>query len=233
MDSANVSFFGVPVVEQGADQIATHWGAAPDRLRLLVFADRMLAWRLARSRVTRQFLAASGSRMVPNGAGICRQVRTATGHRPDAFVEFQAVIRIMAHAESEGGTIYLVGRSPEQLQHVEQNVRATFPELRVVGRAVFHPAQGDSIATAIRKAAPRLVFVGTDAARPLAWIREQADALGPLTVLVALRAAQRMAGRVQAPRAGSWLALIVRPFIWPVLLGHRLRVRRQRKTRKA
>ena len=232
MDSSNVSFFGVPVAEQGADEIASVWGSAAADLRMLIFADRMLAWRMARSRPFRRFLGETGSRMVPNGSGIRRQVRVATGHRPEPVVEFQAVIRIMAHAEQDGGTIYLLGRSPEQLQHMEQNVRATFPELRVVGRAVFHPSRGASIATAIRKASPRLVFVGTDARRPLAWVHEHVEELGPVTVLVAFRAAQRMAGRARAPRPAAWAALPLRPFIWPVLLGHRLRVRRRRKKRR-
>ena len=226
-------FFGVPLVEQSPDELAASWGGERSRLGALIFADRMLLWRLARSRVTRQFLLDIDGRIAPVGRGTARQGRVATGGRVGPFVEFQSVVRIMARAEEDTSSVYLVGRSAEQLQRVEQNVRATFPALRVVGRAVFHPANTASITTAIRKAGPRLVFVGSDAPVLLRWIRDQAGDFGPVLTIVSGRAAQRMAGRPQAPRSGAWLALLIRPFVWPALLVHRLMARRRRNTRTA
>ncbi len=221
-------FFGVPLVEQTTEELADVWGAARSQLGALIFADRTLLWRIARSRPMRQYLLDVPGRVVPNGGGAARQIRVATGCRVGAFSEFQSVVRIMARAEADGATVYLVGRSQDQLQRVEQNVRATFPQLRVVGRAVFHASNTESITTAIRKAGPRLVFVGSDAPILLRWMREQSSQFGPVLTIVAFRAAQRMAGRSATPRPGAWAAVLVRPFIGFPLIVHRLRAHYRR-----
>ena len=226
-------FFGVPLVEHTTEDIAETWGAARSQLGALIFADRMLLWRIIRSRVTRQYLLDVRGRVAPNGRGAARQIRVATGCRVGAFPEFQSVVRIMARAEGDGATVYVVGRSQDQLQRVEQNVRATFPQLRVVGRAVFHVSNTEAMTTAIRKAGPRIVFVGSDAAAFLKWIREHSRQFGPVLIIVASRAAQRMAGRSSVPRSGAWVAMLVRPFMVVPLIAHRLWTRYHRRTRTA
>jgi N-acetylglucosaminyldiphosphoundecaprenol N-acetyl-beta-D-mannosaminyltransferase len=226
-------FFGVPLVEQTTEELAESWGAARSQLSALIFADRMLLWRIARSRITRQYLLDVGGRVVPNGRGPARQVRVATGCRVGAFQEFQSVVRVMARAEADGATVYLVGRSQDQLQRVEQNVRATFPQLRVVGRAVFHVANMESITTAIRKAGPRIVFVGSDAPILLRWMREHSNRFGPVLTLIAFRAAQRMAGKPASPRSGVWAAHLARPFMGAPLIAHRLWAHYHRNRRSA
>ncbi|MEX2444947.1 MAG: WecB/TagA/CpsF family glycosyltransferase [Alkalispirochaeta sp.] len=208
-------------MEQTPEDVADTWGAARSQVGALIFADRMLLWRIVRSRMTRQYLLDIQGRAVPNGRGPARQIRVATGCRVGVFPEFQSVVRIMARAESDGATVYLVGRSQDQLQRVEQNVRATFPHLRVVGRAVFHASNTEAITTAIRKAGPRIVFVGSDAPVILQWIREQSRQFGPVLILMAFRAAQRMAGRAATPRSGTWAAILVRPFMGLPLIAHR------------
>ncbi|MFW5694041.1 MAG: WecB/TagA/CpsF family glycosyltransferase [Alkalispirochaeta sp.] len=226
-------FFGVPLVEQTPEDLADTWGVARSKLGALIFADRMLLWRIVRSRVTRQYLLDIHGRVIPNGRGGARQARVATGCRIAAFPEFQSVVRIMARAERDGATVYLVGRSQDQLQQVEQNVRATFPQLRVVGRAVFHASNTEAMTTAIRKAGPRLVFVGSDAPALLKWIREHSSRFGPVLIVVALRAAQRMAGRTAVPRSGAWAAVLVRPLMVFPLIAHRLWMRYRRSTPRA
>lgn len=226
-------FFGIPLVEHTTDDVAEMWGAARSQLGTLIFADRMLLWRIIRSRATRQYLLNVGGRVAPNGRGATRQIRVATGCRIEAFPEFQSVVRIMARAESDGATVYVVGRSQDQLQRVEQNVRATFPQLRVVGRAVFHASNTEAMTTAIRKAGPRIVFVGSDAPALLKWIREHSRQFGPVLIIVASRVAQRMAGRSSGPRSGAWAAMLVRPFMVVPLIAHRLWTWYHRRTRTA
>jgi exopolysaccharide biosynthesis WecB/TagA/CpsF family protein len=226
-------FFGVPIVEQSPDDLADAWGGDRKKLTMLIFVDRVLLWRLVRSRVTRQFLLDIDGVAVPAGRGVSRQIRVATGCRVGPFLEFQGTVRVMARAEMDQAGIYIVGRSQDQLQRVEQNVRATFPNLRVVGRAIFHASNTAAITTAIRKAGPRIVFCGTDSPALLRWIRESVHQFGPVSFLVAGRAAQRMAGRSRAARRGAIPALLVRPFIGPALLGHRMLLARRRKKQTA
>lgn len=222
-------FFGVPIVEESPDELSTAWGKGVDAPGVLLFADRPLTWRLVRSRSVREFLREIPAGVVPNGRGIARQIRVATGCPVRVYPEFQSVVRILARAEEDSVGVYLVGRSPDQLQRVEQNVRATFPALRVVGRVVFHPANAESIATAIRKAGPRIVFIGGDSRKVISWLREQLPDFGPTLALVAHRAARRMAGQGASLRPAVILRIPVRLILGPVLIGHRLRARRRLK----
>lgn len=226
-------FFGVPIVEQSPEELADAWGGERKKLSMLIFVERVLLWRLVRSRVTRQFLLDIGGVAVPAGRGASRQIRVATGCRVGPFQEFQGTVRIMARAEMDKAGIYIVGRSQDQLQRVEQNVRATFPDLRVVGRAIFHSSNTTAITTAIRKAGPRIIFCGTDSPALFRWIRERQTEFGPVGFLVAGRAAQRMAGRSGAARAGAVPAIIARPFVGPALLVHRMVVAHRLKKRTA
>lgn len=223
-------FFGIPVIEDSTDELADRWGGDRTDAGLLVYADRLLVWRLIRSRTMREFLAAAG-RLVPVNRGIARQIRVATGCSAGPFPEFQSVVRILSRAETDTAGLYLVARSGERLQRVEQNVRATFPQIRVVGRAVFHPGAADSIATAIRKAGPRICLVGDDSRAVMSWLAADSASFGPVLTIVATRAAQRMAGAGSPVRLTAIPAIVLRLFIGPVLLGHRLLARRRLKTR--
>ena len=221
-------FFGVPLVTDQPDDMAEIWGCERSTAGLLIFADRMLMWRIARSRPMRQYLLDVSGHVAPNARGLSRQIRTATGCRVGPFPEFQTVVRIMSRAEADEASVYLIGRSQDQLQRVEQNVRATFPRLRVVGRAVFHPSATEAITTAIRKADPRIIYVGSDAPMLFRWLLACSSRFGTGLVVVGYRSAQRMAGRARTLRKGVWLAWLVRPFLWPVLLVHRFIVHRRR-----
>jgi N-acetylglucosaminyldiphosphoundecaprenol N-acetyl-beta-D-mannosaminyltransferase len=225
-------FFGVPVVSSTPDTLTDEWGAAGEVFRALVFVDRVLLWRIVRSKDLRRFLQDHHGCVVPTARGSSRQLRVATGAAAPAYPELPTVVRILAAAERDTASIYLAARNQTQLQRIEQNVRATFPKLRIVGRAVVHSANAASISTAIRKAAPRIVFVGSDAAAMLKWIRAYAPKFGPTTVLIASRAAQRMTGGNETPRSGWIPAVAARPFMGPILLAHRLVVRRRRKKRQ-
>lgn len=226
-------FFGVPVVEQSADDLADYWGQERSKAELLMFADRPLMWRISRSRGLRQFFLDSRGKIAPNCRGAHRQIRVATGCVAGPFVELQSVVRILARAEQDTASVYLVGRSQDQLQRAEQNVRATFPKLRVVGRAVFHPGSLDQVTTAIRKSAPRIVLVGSESTSVLKWLSRRTRDFGPVRTIVAYRAIQRMAGHRTVPRASAWFAVLVRPLVGPALIIHRIIAARRRKKLRA
>jgi hypothetical protein len=98
---------------------------------------------------------------------------------------------------------------------------------------VFHVANMEAITTAIRKAGPRIVFVGSDAPVFLRWLREHSSRFGPVLTVVAFRAAQRMAGRPASPRSGVWAALLARPFMGVPLIAHRLWIHYRRNRRSS
>ncbi len=233
MTRANQLFFGVPVVEESPDSLADSWGRGREHFSILVFTNLPLLWRLVRSRSTKRFLAACNGRIVPSSSAAGRQVRLATGRRVGAFPELQSLVRIMARVEADKAAIYLVGRAPDDLQRMEQNVRATFPSARIVGRVVFHPANLESITTAIRKAAPRIVVASLDSPRLFSWLRAHARDLGAVLCVIAPRATARMAGRNPTPRLDQILMSPGRVLVAPVLLVHRLVISRRMKRQTA
>jgi len=65
--------------------------------------------------------------------------------------------------EQRRGSVFLVGGSQPTLQKAEMNIRSTFPDLRVVGRAVgdYHERDEAAIMRALQKSAPDMVIVGS------------------------------------------------------------------------
>lgn len=80
---------------------------------------------------------------------------------PVRYNPFTTVIQILNTLESHYKSVYLLGGRKKAIQTAEKNVRATFKNLRVVGRYVgYYPkSEEEDVAAAIRKASPSLVIV--------------------------------------------------------------------------
>jgi N-acetylglucosaminyldiphosphoundecaprenol N-acetyl-beta-D-mannosaminyltransferase len=121
-------------------------------------------WDLLRARrqgdyrdfVTGAALVIPISKCLVNGA------RFLTGKTPIRYMPFDFVISLLTFLESREGTIYLLGAKPAVLRKSEQNVRETFPRLRIIGRypGTFRKQEEDTLLLAIRKSAPSLLLVG-------------------------------------------------------------------------
>lgn len=66
----------------------------------------------------------------------------------------------------------MVGGLPPSLQTAERNLKSTFPGLRVVGRSRgdYRPSEEEGVMSAIQKAAPDLVVVGSQVRGGELWI---------------------------------------------------------------
>lgn len=85
------------------------------------------------------------------------------GRRLHCYSDFDFTIKVLSRVEEHSGSIYLLGMELIHLHEMEQNIKNTFPNLMIVGRysGYFSLAQEQKIITAIRKARPTLLFVGT------------------------------------------------------------------------
>ncbi len=79
---------------------------------------------------------------------------------------------LLSVLEQRRGSVFLVGGSARTLQKAEMNVRATFPELRIVGRVPGDYPENDeaSIMRALQKSTPDIVIVGSMVRGGELWI---------------------------------------------------------------
>lgn len=215
-------FFGVDLVDEEGDDLSTTWSKERTSSGVLVFVGRRLMWRIVRSRDLRAFFRSDTRRVAPVDGSISRQIRVATGCRLDPFQEFQALVRLLSQSEGTDAAVYLLGRSTEGLQRVEQNLRATFPGLRIVGRAVFHPTSIAAVGTAIRKAAPRIVLSDVTSRSFFRWVTTSSDRIGPVLTIISPKGVGRMAGRRFGIDLIDVVTVPIRLFLPILLLGHRV-----------
>lgn len=222
-------YFGLPIVGEQPPDLAEAWGGWRDDPGILIYADRRILRRLVWSRFVRAGLAGKIAAVVPVGRGARGQVRMACGCDTGEHNAFQGPIRILSRAETDNASIFIVDTDPAAVRRIEENLKVTYPGLRIVGRAAFSPAIAASVTTAIRKSGPRIVLVGSTKRSVLTWIISQYDSTGKALALVAEDAVARMAGRPRVFNPLTVPAFPFRLFLIPLYLGHRLILRRRQK----
>lgn len=225
-------FFGVPIARDQPGQLADNWAGYRNSPGVLIFARSYLLWRLARSKMVRTFLTAPRDAVIPLGGPARHQVFIATGCTTSTFVPLQSVVRILSRAEEDGAAIFIVDRTAEGVRNLEDNTRATFPGLPVVGRARITPSISESVTTAIRKADPRIVLVGADNRFVLRWVAKNLAGMGNPVVIIAPDAVAYMVGN---PRRGVLRDILDIPagiLTFPVLLGHRFKAAHRNRNQK-
>ncbi|SIQ34394.1 Glycosyl transferase WecB/TagA/CpsF family protein [Alkalispirochaeta americana] len=215
-------FFGLPLIEDAPPDLAPVWGATRTAPGILFFAGRSFLWRLVRSRRVRTGLAGKNAAVVPAGGGARWQTRLACGCDIGKYSAFQGLIRLLSRAEEDQAAIFIVDSDPKAVRRIEENLRITFPGLRIVGRAAFTPAIATSVTTAIRKAEPRIVLIGCARKPVLRWMIGQYDQVGNALAIVASQAVDRMAGRRRGISPGDLLGAPLQLLVPLLLVGHRL-----------
>ena len=111
--------------------------------------------------------------IVPTSPAIVRGAGFLGRTVPARYEPFNFVIRLLGILEKKRATLYLFGLGKRYLVHVEQNIRETFPGLRIVGRYPGYYSRGveRDIITAIKKAAPSVLLVGPGVPKGDRWIQ--------------------------------------------------------------
>jgi N-acetylglucosaminyldiphosphoundecaprenol N-acetyl-beta-D-mannosaminyltransferase len=143
---------------------------------LLSLRDLLRARRSSeyRSYVTRASL------IIPISKSITSGIKFLTGTKAFRYMPFDFIISILTILENREFTCYLLGGRRKVLIKTEQNIRQTFPRLRIVGRfpGYFKRYEESTIIKAIRKSSPSLLLAGKGIRGKERWIARNNIALG-------------------------------------------------------
>ena len=130
-------------------------------------------WGLLKARRKGEFqnCIKSADLIIPISKSILKGAAFLKKEIPIRYNPFDAVINIMSVLDSHFKSIFLLGSRSQMLHIAEKNVRATFPNLRIVGRHTGYyqkSIEGD-IVTAIHKASPSLVLLSDGIKDKMCW----------------------------------------------------------------
>lgn len=166
------------IARVGVDNIPEH--TLPDAVEQMLTSDEyhhfvfLRTWDLLRARRNPQFrqYVRNASLSIPSSPGLARSARFLKRPELTWYSPFEFVVRLLGVLEQRNRSVYLLGGDRHQLHNVEQNVKLTFPGVRIVGRYTGHYPKGfeRNIVTAIKKASPDFLLVGSGVPGRDLWV---------------------------------------------------------------
>jgi N-acetylglucosaminyldiphosphoundecaprenol N-acetyl-beta-D-mannosaminyltransferase len=139
-------------------------------------------WDLLRARRSVEYRSyvTRASLIIPISKSITGGIKFLTGKKAFRYMPFDFIISILTILENREFTCYLLGGRRKILLKTEQNIRQTFPRLRIVGRfpGYFKRYEEATIIKAIRKSSPSLLLAGKGIRGKERWISRNNIALG-------------------------------------------------------
>jgi N-acetylglucosaminyldiphosphoundecaprenol N-acetyl-beta-D-mannosaminyltransferase len=119
--------------------------------------------------------------VIPISKSIIGGIRFLTGKQAVRYMPFDFVVSLLSILEEREFSLFLLGGKLRVLRKTENNIRQTFPRLRVVGRfpGSFRRQEEAAVVEAIRKAAASLLLVGKGVRGKEHWIARCSGALNP------------------------------------------------------
>jgi N-acetylglucosaminyldiphosphoundecaprenol N-acetyl-beta-D-mannosaminyltransferase len=119
--------------------------------------------------------------VIPISKSIVGGIRFLTGKRGVRYMPFDFEVSLLTILEEREFSLYLLGGKLRVLRKTENNIRQTFPRLRIVGRfpGSFKRQEEPAIVEAIRKAAASLLLVGKGVRGDEHWIIRHDNRLNP------------------------------------------------------
>ncbi len=123
----------------------------------------------------------NASLVIPTTKGLIRGAQFVKKEQLIRHMPFEFVIRLLGVLENQQQSLFLLGQKQQQLTTIENNLRTSFPKLRIVGRYVgYFPRELQSdIVTAIKKASPALLLVGKGSQGREMWLYSLRKHLNP------------------------------------------------------
>ncbi len=109
--------------------------------------------------------------VIPVSRSLVNAVKFLKKGKPVRYMPFEFIIRLLGALEKQKETLYLVGSDAERLQKSWNNLKDSFPGIRIIGRHVgkFKRLQEINIITAIQKAEPSCILTGKSIPRNEKW----------------------------------------------------------------
>ncbi len=131
-------------------------------------------WDLMRAKWSKEYkrMLEQAGLVLPVSRAIRFGARFQQKRVPTRYCPFDFVIRLLGALESKGRSLYILGGKPAELKLVDGNLRQTFPGIRLLGRYIGTYPKGhhDSVLTALRKADPDFVLIGSGPAARERWV---------------------------------------------------------------
>ena len=165
---------------------------APDQLGSLVYdllKDKkehnivlLSLWDMLRARRNNEYRAyvKNAAYVIPISKSLISGIKFLTGVKAHRYMPFDFIVSMLTILENREFTCYLLGGKRSILLKTEQNIRQTFPKLRVVGRfpGYFKRHEEGTIIQAIKKASPSLLLAGRGIRGKEKWISRNNTTLG-------------------------------------------------------
>ncbi len=146
-------------------------------------------WDFMRARARRSYRLClrDAELVIPVSRSLVYAAKALRGVRPTRYMPFDLVIRVLGALEERSRSLYVLGGTPRTIRIVEQNLRETFPGIRLVGRySGYYGKQFEpDIITAIRKAGPDFVLIGPGVPGGDRWVSRHRGSLCPGIFLAA------------------------------------------------
>ncbi|MDR3304283.1 MAG: WecB/TagA/CpsF family glycosyltransferase [Treponema sp.] len=131
-------------------------------------------WDLLRARRNKDYHAyvTNAALVIPISKSLVSGAQFLTGKKIKRFMPFNFIVKLLITLEERELSVYLLGGKTKILKKTENNIRATFPRLHIVGRyeGGFRKQEAAIIIKAIRKAGPSLLMVGKGVRGEEQWI---------------------------------------------------------------
>ena len=148
------------------------------------------------------------SLVIPISRGIVRGAKFLGRELPVRYMPFEFVIKLLGILEKNKRSVYLLGGRPNDLQVAASNLRASFPELSIVGRCAgyYSKPMEKNIVIAIKKASPSLVLSGNGLPSRTrdVWVANNKRNFHPGIYLWCWECFDIFSGRRQKPSRRSW-----------------------------
>ncbi len=198
---------------------------------------------LMRARRKSDFLAClnKATLVLPVSPVIVRAAAFLKREKPVRYMPFEFTIRLLGCLEKKSETAYLLGQREAELLKIENNLKGSFPKLRIVGRCpgYFLIEREADILLAIKKTAPSLLLAGRGVPGNNVWLHFNRNKLNPGIFLWSEECFDIFSGKRQKISKGLWksrfyflpdllkrpwyiFGIFLRVYYWIVLLIHRI-----------
>ena len=139
-------------------------------------------WDLLRARRSGEYrtYVTRASLVIPISKSLIGGIKFLTGKKAFRYMPFDFIISMLTILENREFSCYLLGGRRKVLLKTEQNLRQTFPRLRIVGRfpGYFKKYEEPTIIKAIKKSSPSLLLAGRGIRGKERWISKNNITLG-------------------------------------------------------
>lgn len=205
--SKRIHVLDIPIDILAPDEVdkKTEQLLADGQVHQIVFVNTLDILRARRNQEFKLCLK-KASLVIPTSKGIVRSARFLQKSVPHRHMPFEFVIRLLGALEKKQQSLFLVGQKEKQLRTVENNLRTSFPQLRIVGRYIgYYPKKvHEDIILAIKKASPSLLLAGRGVFKNDLWVYQNREHFNPGIFIWCGECYDIFSGKKERPSKQAW-----------------------------